>query len=364
MTHHSTSWTTCDGILFYCRAGFEADCAAEITWRAHALGVPVYCRAQAGKAFLHVHAADPSQLPRLLDALDWRSLIFPRQWLGRLARLEQLPEGQRVEAITAALPPSLRQVSGLVLEYPDTNTGKALSRFCKRFERPLAAGLQSRGVRIVEQDTAPRLHLFFEDSAAVELALADPARSAPWPLGVPRLRMPRGAPSRSTLKLEEALLVLLRAEERDALLRPGATAVDLGASPGGWTWQLVQRGLHVAAIDNGPMDADLMASGLVEHRREDGFRYRPRRPVDLLVCDMVEQPSRIADLMARWLRQGDCRAAAFNLKLPMKQRFRAVQDGLGRLPKADARGAPFTVRCRQLYHDRDEVTVAVLPSLP
>ncbi len=363
MTDHSTSWTTCDGILFYCRAGFEKDCAAEISHRAGELAVPGYCQAQSNSGFLHFHVVDPEAMARLLRALDWRDLVFPRQWLGRLRRIEGLSEGRRVEEILDALPSELTAISQLLLEYPDTNAGKSLSRFCRRFHRPLSAGMQHAGVRMTPDSRAPRLHLFFEDSGAVELALSDPERCASWPQGIPRLRMPRGAPSRSTLKLEEAFLVLLQPRERSALLRPGATAVDLGAAPGGWTWQLIQRGLQVTAVDNGPMHEEIMASGLVDHRREDGFRYRPTRPVDLLICDMVEQPSRIADLMARWLQQGLCRAAVFNLKLPMKQRFRAVQDGLKRLPAADSRGRPLAIRCRQLYHDRDEVTVAVLPIL-
>ena len=29
--------------------------------------------------------------------------------------------------------------------------------------------------------------------------------------------------------------------------------------------------MHVYAIDNGPMKGDLMATGMVEHLREDGF---------------------------------------------------------------------------------------------
>ncbi len=108
-------------------------------------------------------------------------------------------------------------------------------------------------------------------------------------MGIPRLKFPTGAPSRSTLKLEEAFLTFLSERERADKLKPGMSAVDLGAAPGGWTWQLVKRGLRVAAVDNGPMAEALMASGLVEHCRIDGFRYRPAQPVDWLVCDIVEQ---------------------------------------------------------------------------
>lgn len=52
-------------------------------------------------------------------------------------------------------------------------------------------------------------------------------------MGIPRLKFPTDAPSRSTLKLEEAFFVFLTEKEREARLSHGMTAVDLGACPGG-----------------------------------------------------------------------------------------------------------------------------------
>ena len=167
--------------------------------------------------------------------------------------------------------------------------------------------------------------------------------------------MPHGAPSRSTLKLAEALALFVGEEALAGRMRPGMTAVDLGASPGGWTWQLVRRGLMVTAVDNGPMDAALLESGQVKHRREDAFRYRPPEPVDWMVCDMVESPSRVCALVARWVAEGWCREAVFNLKLPMKKRWEEVQRARGIIEEALA-GAPHRVRMKHLYHDREEVT--------
>ena len=149
--------------------------------------------------------------------------------------------------------------------------------------------------------------------------------------------------------------MLLDAPERERWLRAGMSAVDLGAAPGGWTWQLVRRSLRVTAVDNGPMQRELMDSGLVTHLREDGFRFRPRKPVDWLVCDMVEQPRRIAELVARWFADGLCRRAIFNLKLPMKKRYDEVQLCLSIV--RDALGGAADIRAKQLFHDREEITV-------
>jgi 23S rRNA (cytidine2498-2'-O)-methyltransferase len=93
--------------------------------------------------------------------------------------------------------------------------------------------------------------------------------------------------------------------------------------------------------------------------RHDAFRYRPRRPVDWLVCDVVEQPLRIAELVARWIAEGIARRAIFNLKLPMKKRYDEVRRCMHRIGEIVA--VPHTLAVRQLYHDREEVTGYLAP---
>jgi 23S rRNA (cytidine2498-2'-O)-methyltransferase len=206
----------------------------------------------------------------------------------------------------------------------------------------------------------PRIHLIMTSNKTVLVAFADVNNSNPWPMGIPRLRFPPNAPSRSTLKLEEAFHVFLGPERMKAELKSGMTSVDLGACPGGWTYQLVKHGMFVTAVDNGSIDSKLMSSGLVTHLREDAFTYRPYDTVDWMVCDVVEQPSKIADLMTDWLVKGYCRNTIFNLKLPMKKRFEEVDQCLTEL-KARCRAAskPVAIKAKQLYHDRKEITVFV-----
>jgi len=174
-------------------------------------------------------------------------------------------------------------------------------------------------------------------------------------MGIARLRMPSTAPSRSTLKLAEALMHFLGDEEATRRLTPGMSAVDLGASPGGWTWQLVRRGLFVTAVDNGPMDAALLETGQVKHRRADAFGFRPPEPVDWMVCDVVESPSRVASLAAKWVAGGWCREAIFNLKLPMKKRWEETGRAREIVDEAFG-GRPYRLALKQLYHDREEIT--------
>ncbi len=182
------------------------------------------------------------------------------------------------------------------------------------------------------------------------------ASTTPWPLGIPRIRVPKGAPSRSAAKLAEAFVVFL-GEQASEVLRPGMRAVDLGAAPGGWTWLLAERGLRVTAVDNGPLKGPVASDPLVTHLRADGLSYRPKRPVDWLVCDIVERPARIAELVAGWIAEGAARYAIFNLKLPMKKRDEEVQRCAAIIAeRLDRAGVVCDFALRQLYHDREEVT--------
>jgi 23S rRNA (cytidine2498-2'-O)-methyltransferase len=116
----------------------------------------------------------------------------------------------------------------------------------------------------------------------------------------------------------------------------------------------------VTAVDNGPLKGSVAADPLVTHLREDGLKWRPRRPVDWLVCDIVEQPLRIADLIGHWIADGATRRAIFNLKLPMKKRYDEIRRCEARIAEIIAgAGLGHRLRVRQLYHDREEVTAFV-----
>ena len=340
-------------IILYCRAGFESECAQEISAHAAGLGIFGHVRALADSGFVeYVTTSNQTDEEGLARLAQPGALIFARQALPCFALMEQLPVRDRITPILGVLRERGVRYSEVLVEAPDTNDGKALAPFCRSFGSALAGAMKK--ARLIDPAAARRLHAFFPQSDKVYLCEGDPAQSSSWPQGIPRLKFPREAPSRSTLKLDEAFLVLLDDGERDRWLKPGMSAVDLGAAPGGWTYQLVRRSLRVAAIDNGPMDAALMESGLVTHVRADGFKYRPQRPVDWLVCDMVEQPRRVAALIAQWLSEGLCRYAIFNLKLPMKKRYDETRLCLDLL--REALGTKADVRAKQLYHDREEIT--------
>ncbi|MEK1943043.1 MAG: 23S rRNA (cytidine(2498)-2'-O)-methyltransferase RlmM [Pseudomonas sp.] len=340
-------------LLLHCRPGFENEVCAEISDHAARLDVAGYAKAKPNSACAEFICTDADGPERLMRGQRFAELIFPRQWAR--GQFIDLPETDRISVLLQHLQ-DLPVCGSLWLEVLDTNDGKELSNFCKKFEVPLRNALKKAG-RLVDDERKPRLLLTFKSGREVFLGLAEANNSAFWPGGIPRLKFPREAPSRSTLKLEEAWHQFIPREEWDERLNGDMTGVDLGASPGGWTYQLVRRGMLVTAIDNGPMAESLMDTGLVQHLMVDGFTWTPKQPVDWMVCDIVEKPARNAALLETWIGEGHCREAVVNLKLPMKQRYAEVKRLLERIEEGfKARGVRASIRCKQLYHDREEVT--------
>jgi len=348
-----------DALFCWCRAGFEPELAAELTERAALAGHSGYARAERGSGFVEFIAGDAVALSR---ALPLERLVFARQKLLRIADLRGLDATDRITPIMQALGShaATGPYGDLWVEHPDSDTGKPLAGLARSFGNALRPVLRKAGYLSSKEDTRlPRLHVAFLGGHHVVLASSDPRDSSPWPLGIPRLKAHPDAPSRSALKLEEALLTLLDEEERSQLLRDNMQAADLGAAPGGWTWVLVRHGMKVTAVDNGPMRQQLLDGGRVDHLRADGFQWQPRRRLDWMVCDMVEQPRRVAERMATWFREDWCRYAVFNLKLPMKKRWEETRICLEGFEQQAHR--PLEIRARQLFHDREEITVFARP---
>ncbi|HEX6839301.1 MAG TPA: 23S rRNA (cytidine(2498)-2'-O)-methyltransferase RlmM [Polyangia bacterium] len=177
-----------------------------------------------------------------------------------------------------------------------------------------------------------------------------PARDAPSLASGGRLRVhvPDAAPSRAAMKLLEAFAWLDRAPD------PGDVCVDLGAAPGGWTWVLLERRARVIAVDPAFLARSLQGKRGLEHLRRDAFKYEPKEPVDWLFSDMAWRPLESAALLAKWARRGWARLVIANIKLPMRKKA----EMLVRVREILTDGGWTNLRVRQLYHDREEVTIA------
>lgn len=344
-------------LLFYCRPGFEREVAGEVARHYASKDLHGYAKSQPDTGWLTFHGHDPEAI--LFDTgISYKNFVFVRQGISVFGEPVAIAGDDRVTPLVSALTrwqpelnlPTPLTYRELIVEHPDTNEGRKFKDFCRKFRSPLASGLRKAGVE--RHANSPwHLHAFFSGYQEAAFGISHRRHHRPWPLGIPRLKLPADAPSRSTLKLEEAFKEWLK--PGDERLAAGMTACDLGAAPGGWTYQLVKRDVYVTAVDNGPMNGDLMASGLVDHVQADAYHYTPKNPVDWLACDMVDSPKRVMALVCRWLQQGLAQRAICNLKLPMKKRgeeidncrqlfFDSLPDGV--------------IDMKQLYHDRKEIT--------
>jgi 23S rRNA (cytidine2498-2'-O)-methyltransferase len=345
-------------IILYCRAGFEPECSQEFSELSKRFGAGEIISAVAGSGCVVYRFSNAQHTLECARSLPFSSLTFSRQMIAASDLVGPLSPGNRVAPVVEEAGRFGLRFTDFFIETADTNEAKQLSPLCRKLSHPFEEALNKAGLfDDAKGEGGLRLHVFFTATDRAYAGFSYVNNSSPWHMGVPRLKFPSGAPSRSTLKLEEAFIVFLSATERAELLKNGMSAVDLGASPGGWTWQFTCRGMRVTAVDNGRIDSQLLSSGLVRHVPADGFTFAPRAPVDWMVCDIVEQPSRISKLAAQWIGRKWCRYTIFNLKLPMKKRYDEVKRCREIIAcELDKHGARYGLSIKQLYHDREEVT--------
>lgn len=176
-----------------------------------------------------------------------------------------------------------------------------------------------------------------------DTVLAAPHCTSAFPNGEVRFVEDRaGPPSRAYLKLWEALTLI------GARPGPGELCLDLGSSPGGWSWALAQMGARVISVDKAPLDPAVARLPGIEYRRESAFALDPESvgPVDWLFCDVICYPVRLLALVERWLRAGTCRRFVCTVK------FQGVTDHDVAARFASIPGSTL----RHLFHNRHELT--------
>lgn len=155
-----------------------------------------------------------------------------------------------------------------------------------------------------------------------------------------------GPPSRAYLKLWEALVRLRRWPQ------PGERCLDLGASPGGWTWVLAKLGAEVIAIDKAPLDPKVAAMPGVAWRGESAFALAPASvgPIEWLFSDVICYPARLLKLVERWRATGQVRNFVCTIK------FQGETDH----ETAEAFAAIPGASVLHLHNNKHELTFALL----
>jgi len=149
-------------------------------------------------------------------------------------------------------------------------------------------------------------------------------------------------PNRAYLKLWEILTVL------PVRPQPGELCLDLGSSPGGWTWGLQGLGARVLSVDKAPLERGIDTLDGVDFRAQSAFALKPTEvgPVDWLFCDIACYPERLLAMLHRWLDAGTCRNFACTIKLQGDAGPAALE------PFLAIQGAGI----RHLWHNKHELT--------
>jgi 23S rRNA (cytidine2498-2'-O)-methyltransferase len=314
--------------VWTCRAGFEAQLFEELAWLKL-------------RPALVAHAVISSLPPaETLPAFARMGFEVSAVVDSPRAAFEALPTAEPLKVQVWA---------------PDTDVGNARSGTCSAWEDTISALRREAGLPDVATPwkaweagawlgqvcvLGDRLGVVGQVRARDAVSLAAGGRA--------RMKRTGEAPSRAAMKLDEAI------DWYGVSPGSGDVCVDLGSAPGGWTRRLIERGARVWSVDPAKLAPDLASHPKVRHFTQSAFAFSPPEPADWLFCDMAWRPLEVAQLLAKWARNRWATQLIANIKLPMKDKLPV----LARVRHTLEDAGWTRVRLRQLYHDRDEVTVS------
>ncbi len=162
---------------------------------------------------------------------------------------------------------------------------------------------------LVFPEPAPSGHLGAWTLLSPELMLASATKTSPFVAGECHFVEDRtGPPSRAYLKLWEACTRI------GAWPQPGERCLDLGASPGGWTWAIANLGAEVTAIDRAPLAPEVAAMPGVSFRQGSAFTVAPE-PVDWVFSDVIAYPAPLLEMVQNWIGSGLAARIVCTIKL-------------------------------------------------
>lgn len=119
-------------------------------------------------------------------------------------------------------------------------------------------------------------------------------------------------PNRAYLKLWEALTLLGRYPKE------GEIALDLGASPGGWTYVLHSLGAQVTSIDKAPLAPNIAQLPGVYYIQQSAFAIEPQQSdlvYDWVFSDVACYPEKAYHLILKWINSQKAKQLIFTIKL-------------------------------------------------
>ncbi len=291
-------------------------------------------------------------IAQVAEVCQIRPIVFVQHLMREMARL---PTSTVAADMTPVVAMALRLVREQGIAAPFAlqvwfSSGTTNMRYqSDELWRQIAAELTAHGYTVARGGQPIILSVCLTPQVAIlGINITDDALTD-WPGGRVGLAKSAAQISRAEFKLEELRKVF-------AVAWPSAgTALDLGASPGGWTRVLRHSGLTVWAVDPAALDPRLATDPGVHHipTTAHDFLATTTMRFDIVVNDMRMDPDPSCQVMlraARHLKPGGL--AVVTLKLFPRNPVAQVHRALASLHEA------YTiVHARQLYHNRHEVTV-------
>jgi 23S rRNA (cytidine2498-2'-O)-methyltransferase len=264
----------------------------------------------------------------------------------------------QVKGILKELLPKLEDVSkinfhvyALTQKYGILETGRA-----DIFKGKITTALKKKGVYGIKSDfdrTLPFLQILILPNRTIALSFLTKEEMpsyhsliSPFVGGFNNVEDDIRAPSRAFKKIVEAQELI------GHKMTEGETVVDLGASPGGWTYVAVKNGAKVIALDRSPLQESLMESENVVFKKEDAFKYTSDKVVDWVISDIICAPERILELINYWVVEKNCKNFVFTIK------FQGQKDyGTLKKFKQIANEVEYNVILKQLNVNKNEITI-------
>lgn len=300
-----------------------------------------------GEIFLATLRFEPEEVTRLLTQ-------NPPIFLRHIQPVQFQDEGN-MEALER-LATYLSRQSELEGEKVSLNIRKGDPSFWQNSPGELREWLQDRlqnlEAEFTVQDPAWVISIY-ADRDALYAGISRPEENlSGWNGGAIRFRKEDGQISRAKFKLMEA------EKEFGIPFNSFRNALDIGASPGGWTSFLLERGMKVTAVDPALMHESLRKHPNLKILRKNAGEVKFREnEFDLLVCDMSWSPKLMAKLVTGLLHcLSPGGTAVVTVKLMHKKPLATIKEII-----AMFEGERMQIqRAKQLFHNRDEITLYMI----
>lgn len=163
-----------------------------------------------------------------------------------------------------------------------------------------------------------------------------------YPLGkIEFLENKQEPPSRAYLKLWEFFTVHCPPPAQ------GTTVIDMGSSPGGWSWVLAQLDLTVISVDKAPLAPNIAKIRNIKFLQESAFGLDPKAVSNTqwFFSDIICYPERLLALVQKWMEESTVKNFVCTIKFQGEADF-AIIDQFLQIPNS---------KIVHLYHNKHEL---------